>query len=253
MSISPQLCASRRVHFDASITKSPCNGPNVIRNPINDDYYLRMVFAEKKMWIKSNMLSENESEMSNHDQERCETQRHIRFKPETRDTDQNHHTNEEYYHRMVAIEKRIGQGANVETELSDGEPQGSQNRMRFDDALKTSPCKSAEATHKSKTEEFYHRMVAMESKMWKEANIAGQAEAPHDVQRRVKFQDSVLKLTLSNMRIHQENTKNQLYDRMVQLETRIWIDGGDNEEWDTCYKSDDETSPTEANHFQSQN
>ncbi|KAK6594112.1 hypothetical protein H4I96_11025 [Botrytis cinerea] len=182
------------------------------------------------------MLSENESEMSNHDQERCETQRHIRFKPETRDTDQNHHTNEEYYHRMVAIEKRIGQGANVETELSDGEPQGSQNRMRFDDALKTSPCKSAEATHKSKTEECYHRMVAMESKMWKEANIAGQAEA-----------------LMINMRIHQENTKNQLYDRMVQLETRIWIDGGDNEEWDTCYKSDDETSPTEANHFQSQN
>lgn len=115
------------------------------------------------MWIKSNMLSENESEMSN--QERCETQRHVRFEPETKDTHQNLHINEEYYHRMLAIKKRIGQGVNVETELSDEEPQGAQNRIRFDDALKTSPCKSSEATHKFKTEEYYHRIVAMESKM----------------------------------------------------------------------------------------
>ncbi|TEY40386.1 hypothetical protein BOTCAL_0434g00100 [Botryotinia calthae] len=179
MSTSPQLCASRRVHFDTSVAKSPCNGSTVTRNPINDEYYLRMVFSEKKMWIRSSLLSHNESEMSN--QERYETQRHIQFAPETIAIHQNHHINEEYCHSMVATERRIRQDANIETELSDEEPQGAQNHTRFDDALKTSPCKSAEVTHKSTTEDYYHRMVAIESKMWKEANIAEQAEVSHDV------------------------------------------------------------------------
>ncbi|THV52540.1 hypothetical protein BGAL_0076g00250 [Botrytis galanthina] len=257
MSTSSQVGVYRRVHFDTSIAKSPCNGPTVTRKPVNDDYYIRMVFAEKKMWIKSSMTSQDESEMS--DQERCEAQRHIRFEPETKTVHQNHHVNDQYYHRMVAIETKIRHDANAEIDSSEEEPQGAQNHIRFVDTLKTSLYKGAEVTHKSKIEEYYRRMVAIESKMWQEANFGEQAEAekfeeaPQDALRRVRFQDSVSKSSPNNIKLHKNNSKNQLYDRMVKLETKIWIEGGDNTQSNADDKSEDEMSPIEANHFQYRN
>ncbi|KAF5867630.1 uncharacterized protein Bfra_010605 [Botrytis fragariae] len=258
MPASSHFGASRRVHFDTSITESPCNRPTVTRKHVNDEYYLRMVFAEKKMWIKSSMTSQDESEMSDQE-ERCEAQRHIQFEPETKTVHQHHHMNAEYYQRMVAIETKIRHDANVEIDLSDEESHGAQNHVIFSDALKTSACKSAEVTHKSKTEAYYHRMVAIESKMWKEANVGEQAgagmleEAPYDSQRRVKFQDSVSQSSHNSIKPHKNNAKNQLYDRMVKLETKIWIEGGDNTQGNADDTSEDEMSPIEANHFQSRN
>ncbi|TGO23759.1 hypothetical protein BPAE_0122g00150 [Botrytis paeoniae] len=240
MPASSQFGASRRVHFDPSVVKSPCNGPTVTRN-----------------LIKSSMVPPDEFEMS--DQERCETQRHIQFEPETKGIRQHHHMNEEYYHRMVAIETKIRHDANVEVELSDDETQGVQNHIRFANAFKTSPCKSAEVAHESKTEKYYHRMVAIESKMWKEANVGEQAgqevleETPHDAQRRVKFQDSDLKLSLNSINTQKNNAKNHLYDQMMKLETKIWIEGGGNDESDADDESEAEMSPIEADHFQSRN
>ncbi|KAF7951826.1 hypothetical protein EAE96_007124 [Botrytis aclada] len=140
---------------------------------------------------------------------------------------------------MVAIETRIIQNANVEPETSSEEPHGAQNHVRFVEPLKTSPFKSAEVTLRSKTEEYYDRMVAIESKMWKEANFAKRSgagiieEAPSDAQRRVKFQDGVLKSSRNSINTRRNDAKSQLYNRMVKLETRIWIEGGYNEESDT--------------------
>ncbi|KAF7931424.1 hypothetical protein BELL_0260g00080 [Botrytis elliptica] len=189
MPASSQSGTSRRVQFDTSIAKSPCIGPSVTRNPINDEYYLRMVFSEKKMLIKSSMVPQDELEIS--DQERCEAKRQIQFEPEKKGIRQHHHMNEEYYHRMVAIE----------------------------------------------------------SKMWQEANSGKQAEAemldkaPHGALRRVKFQDSVLK-SPDSINTYKNNAKNQLYDRMVELETKIWIEGGVNTQSGADDRSKGEMSST---------
>ncbi|TGO59501.1 hypothetical protein BOTNAR_0161g00120 [Botryotinia narcissicola] len=194
MPASFQSDASRRVHFDTSVAESPYNGPTVTRKPVNDEYHLRMVFAEKKMWIKSALISQDESEMS--DQERGEAQRHFQFKPETKAVHQNH--------------------------------------IRFVDAPKTSPRKGVEVTQKSNVEDYYSRMVAIESKMWQEANSKEQAEAEsleeasHDVLRQVRFQDTISKPSINSTKTHKNNTKNRLYNRMVKLETKIWIEGGGN-------------------------
>ncbi|TGO38838.1 hypothetical protein BHYA_0066g00260 [Botrytis hyacinthi] len=257
MPVFSQFGASGRVHFDTSVAESPCNGPTVTRKPVNNDYYLRMVFAEKKMWIKSIMISQNESEMS--DQERCEAQRHIQFEPETKAVHQDHHMNKQYYHRMVAIETKIRHDANAEIGSSEEESRGARNHIRFVDAPRSSPCKGVEVTHKSEVEDYYRRMVAIESKMWEEANSRERTEAEmleeasHDVLRRVRFQDTVSKLSLSSTKPNKNNAKNQLYDRMVKLETKIWIEGGDNTQSNADDKSEDEMSPIEANHLQSRN
>ncbi|TGO48790.1 hypothetical protein BCON_0229g00020 [Botryotinia convoluta] len=92
MPASSQFGASRRVHFDTSVAKSPCNEPTVTRNSVNDEYYLRMLFAEKKMWIISSMISQDKLEMS--DKEHCEAQRHIQFEPEAKGIHEHHHMNE---------------------------------------------------------------------------------------------------------------------------------------------------------------
>ncbi|TGO86652.1 hypothetical protein BPOR_0286g00020 [Botrytis porri] len=245
MSDYPKFDASRRVCFDTSVAKSPCNGPTVTRNLVNDEYHLRMGFSEKKMSIRSSLIPQSELEMS--DQERCETKRVIRFEPETKAVRQDHHMNEEYYYRMVAIEAKIRQDA-------DEKPQDTQNHIRFADALNTSPRESAEVTRESKTKENY-RMVALESKMWKEANVEEQAGAevtkvPHDMQRRVEFQDSVLISSRNSIKTQKNNAKNQVYDRMAKLETKIWIKGGENDDGDADDKSDNEMSSIEVNHFQ---
>ncbi|TGO08935.1 hypothetical protein BTUL_0185g00120 [Botrytis tulipae] len=219
MPASSQSDASRRVHFDTSVAESPYNGPTVTRKPFNDEYYLRMVFIEKKMWIKSALMSQDESEMS--DQERREAQRHVQFKPETKAVQQNH--------------------------------------IRFVDAPRTSPCKGVEVTQKSNVEDYYSRMVAIESKMWQEANSKEQAEAEsleeasHDVLRQIRFQDTISKPSINSTKPRKNNAKNKLYDRMVKLETKIWIEGSDNTQSNADDKSEDEMSPIEANHFQSRN
>ncbi|KAF7868594.1 hypothetical protein EAF04_005125 [Stromatinia cepivora] len=125
----------------------------------------------------------------------------------------------QYYHRMVDSEKKLWIQANIkaqiELEVSDEKPQGAQRRILFEDNVTTPPCEG----------------VALETKLWNERNtqipigakVLGQKQP--DMQRRVRFRDSFPHTPLNSIGVPRSSAKKQYYNRMVQLEANIWLEG----------------------------
>ncbi|ESZ93921.1 hypothetical protein SBOR_5680 [Sclerotinia borealis F-4128] len=91
--------------------------------------------------------------------------------------------NEQYYHRMVELEKRIWTKANVKTQIeadvSDKEPQVVQHRVRFGNCFTNPPCKDLKEPKVAKrnaNKQYYDRMVRLEAKMWLEGKDQAESE-----------------------------------------------------------------------------
>ncbi|APA06252.1 predicted protein [Sclerotinia sclerotiorum 1980 UF-70] len=65
MSTSSRPCITRHVRFGTNVTDLSGKNPQVMRSPMNKQYYHRMVESEKKLWIQANVEEQIEVDVSN--------------------------------------------------------------------------------------------------------------------------------------------------------------------------------------------
>ncbi|KAI9644980.1 hypothetical protein NHQ30_007015 [Ciborinia camelliae] len=107
---------------------------------------------------------------------------------------------------------------------------GTPRRVQFESNVTNSPCKNIEVAQRSAGKQYYHRMVEIETRVWDEAKNKsqmneGESDAQsRDMQRRVKFANNLASLPEKDAKAAVNSINKKYYHRMVDLETKLWIE-----------------------------
>lgn len=178
MSTSSPPNTSRRVQFEVGVTNSPRRGVKVSHQSTNEDLYHRMVATEMKMWNDADIKPQIEADVL--DQTFENSKRHVKFEKVVRSPSDgsinvvHKSTGKQYYHRMVDIETKIWNEANIkaksEPEVLDRGVQIVQLRVKFVDSVTDSHCDVIKVPKSTIKKEYYDRMVKLEAAIWREGN-----------------------------------------------------------------------------------
>lgn len=157
--------------------------------------------------------------------------------------------NEQYYHRMVDIERKMWMETDIEAQIEANMSEEMRDHVQRHVSFQILPTDTtreniridSDLTRKG----YYHRMVLLEKMACVEAenhgnsNVENQNAVSQQARRHVSFGDDV-KLHSNDAKSETIAYKKRLYDRMVELEAKIWLDGKDKVE------SDPELSQSES-------